>query len=285
MLPTVRTLFILGRVSNLPTVWANVTVGYCLSGAPLATAQFWRWQIAASLFYTAGMYWNDAFDAKWDRANAPERPIPSGAIKEFHVWLLGAIQWALAVALLWSPHAITWAFAVALTLAILLYDALHKKISWAPWIMATCRVLLIALAATSMGTAPTASSLLAALGTGGYIVGLTYIARRERTAGVGSLWPLLFLSAPLVLRLAASPSPWSALPVIAVLGFCAWTFWMVRPLLFDDRPHIGKAVGGLLAGLPLVDAIAVSNGSVLVVGVMGLLFLACLLLQRWIPAT
>src|SRR5205085_11052794 len=75
-----RTLLILGRVSNLPTVWSNCLAGWILGGG----GQLGRLMVlcaGATFLYTGGMYLNDAFDAEFDLQHRPERPIPSGAIR------------------------------------------------------------------------------------------------------------------------------------------------------------------------------------------------------------
>ena len=61
LLSHLRTLLVLGRVSNLPTVWTNVAVGWFLSGGGW-TAEL-GWLLAGMSFvYIAGMTLNDAFD-------------------------------------------------------------------------------------------------------------------------------------------------------------------------------------------------------------------------------
>ena len=74
-----RTLLVLGRVSNLPTVWSNCLAAWLLGGGG-ATKDFLFIQLGASLLYLGGMFLNDAFDAEFDRQHRPERPIPSGLI-------------------------------------------------------------------------------------------------------------------------------------------------------------------------------------------------------------
>ena len=93
-----RTLLVLGRVSNLPTVWSNCLAGWWLgsvryeavahSGYDAANlvpdiSHFWKLPLmllSVSLLYTGGMFLNDAFDEEYDRLRRPERPIPSGKI-------------------------------------------------------------------------------------------------------------------------------------------------------------------------------------------------------------
>ncbi|MGH9577087.1 MAG: hypothetical protein ACRD3R_06585, partial [Terriglobales bacterium] len=59
----------------------------------------------------------------------------------------------------------------------------------------------------------------------------------------------------------------------------------LRPALWSEEPNAGRAVSGLLAGIVLVDLLAVADvPSELGAGFL-LLFLAALLFQRVIPAT
>src|SRR3984885_2958506 len=71
----------LGRISNLPTVWTNVAAGIVLSGAPVKAWPALLLMVSLSLFYTAGMVLNDAFDRDFDRRNRPQRPIPAGEVE------------------------------------------------------------------------------------------------------------------------------------------------------------------------------------------------------------
>src|ERR1700722_7791443 len=80
-----RTLLILGRVSNLPTVWSNCLAGWWLAGGGSRPALLCV-SISASFLYLGGMFLNDAFDAGFDRNHRPTRPIPSGVITEREVW-------------------------------------------------------------------------------------------------------------------------------------------------------------------------------------------------------
>ncbi|HEY4951797.1 MAG TPA: UbiA family prenyltransferase, partial [Verrucomicrobiae bacterium] len=85
-----RTLLVLGRVSNLPTVWSNCLASWWLAGGgnlgklPLLF-------LGVSALYTGGMFLNDAFDAEFDRQRRASRPIPSGAISLPAVW-----RWSFA---------------------------------------------------------------------------------------------------------------------------------------------------------------------------------------------
>src|SRR5271166_5908281 len=83
-----RALLVLGRVSNLPTVWSNCLAGWWLGGG----GSWWRLvslSFSVTLLYLGGMFLNDAFDADFDRQNRRSRPIPSGAISEKETWQWG----------------------------------------------------------------------------------------------------------------------------------------------------------------------------------------------------
>src|SRR5437762_1163616 len=86
--PYWRTLLILGRVSNLPTVWSNCLAGWLLGGGgdSLRLVQLCA---GTTLLYLGGMFLNDAFDAQFDQQHRRDRPIPSGLVSQEDVWRWG----------------------------------------------------------------------------------------------------------------------------------------------------------------------------------------------------
>ena len=141
-----RTLLVLGRVSNLPTVWSNCLAAWMLTSALSSGARirplFFLLVAGCSALYLAGMVLNDAFDVAFDKLHRPERPIPSGKIDRRSVAILGFALLAGGVLLL-SPLSGTWAWALAGF--ILLYTAIHKKTALGLPIMAGCRALIYPL--------------------------------------------------------------------------------------------------------------------------------------------
>ena len=67
-----RTLLVLGRSSNLPTVWSNCLAGWLLSGGGELKTFLWLCA-GATCLYTGGMYLNDAIDANFDLQFRRER--------------------------------------------------------------------------------------------------------------------------------------------------------------------------------------------------------------------
>ena len=195
---TLRSLLILGRVSNLPTVWSN-----CLAGWWLAGSGDWRsftlLCVGATCLYVGGMYLNDAFDAQFDQQHRPERPIPSGAISAAAVWKLGFGWIGIGILSLAVFGKVTLLCAMFLVIAILVYDALHKLFAFSPVLMAACRFFLILLAASTGRDGITGYTIWVGLALAAYIIGLSYIARKESTSGSLKYWPCAFLAAPLVL--------------------------------------------------------------------------------------
>lgn len=287
----------LARISNLPTVWTNVAAGWLLMGGGWDARLGWL-LLAGSLLYTGGMILNDAADVKFDREHRRERPIPSGRVRFDVAWIVGLLMlWAgLRVAVSWGGGANVWTVA-ALVVAILFYDLYHKPWSGAVWVMGACRTLLVLMAASALGDPaagdgdPAEGAVLRhALALGAYIVGLTLVARAESAPGgvspLARIFARMLLLAPALLALAAAvAAPTRLVPMVGlVLLFLVWTEGCLR-LIRRGGPAIGRAVGWLLAGIPLVDALAVGQVSLPLAA--GFVALAPLLRlwQRWIAAT
>lgn len=279
-----RTLLVLGRVSNLPTVWSNCLAGWILAGGGPVSRFGWLC-LGATFLYVAGMYFNDAFDATFDRQHRPERPIPSGAISVTAVWQFGLIFLCLGLACTMPLGRATAVLAILLAVTILVYDAVHKIFALSPIIMAGCRLLLILLAA-SVGTgginglAIWTSVVLAA-----YVVGLSFIAQKESTHIALRLWPVLFLLTPLLLAGIINTEPFHVISLGLALLLIGW---MLRSLYFAfwaTHRNVGRCVSSLLAGIVLVDLLAVGPGAPWSVVVFGALFLLALVFQQFVPAT
>lgn len=291
-IPTLRSFFVLGRVSNLPTVWTNVAVGWFLSGGAW-TADFGWLLLGMSLIYVAGMTLNDAFDAKWDKEHAPERPIPSGQIRRGIVWITGLLQMMTGVGVILALT-IAWpSLLLGLVLAILLYNALHKRWSGSVLIMGMCRALVYILAGSAVATqtedfqVPSGVLVIAGLSVL-YIAGLTLAARSERLASPGRLrmFPRLMLMLPALFpfvaaRTAPSELPYHALLVLAVVGITAWISIVRRSL----AERIPKGIAFALAGIAFYDAGALGFADIQAAIAALICFVLTLGLQKIVPAT
>jgi hypothetical protein len=281
--PRLRTLLVLGRISNLPTVWSNCLAAWLLNGGG-SWAAFVVLCVGATLLYVGGMFLNDAFDADFDRQFRRERPIPSGQISERDVCWIGGLLLFFGWLLLFLLGNTVALLALALVAAIVLYDAVHKHIEGAPFLMAACRFLLYLVAGAATFHRVNEPVFWHGLALAAYIVGLSFLARKESGQGRVSLWPMLFLVTPLMANVAVNPDR-SAISWLAFLALVGWLGWCLRGFFNQAKPNVGRTVAALLAGIVLVDCSALPQLSVgLALAFMGLFFLA-LLLQRTIPAT
>ena len=281
-----RAWLVLGRVSNLPTVWSNCLAAWLLGGGGPSPRLATAWAGAACV-YVGGMFLNDACDVAFDRQHRRERPIPAGDISERGAWfgagLLLVVGWGLLATLGRTP---AWLGGL-LVAGVVLYDATHKRIAFSPVVMALCRYLLFLTAGAASAEGINGETMWSALVLGGYIVGLSYVARTESTTGLRQVWPLLLLGFPLVLAgFLNPPHAWSRGHIAGpALLFTLWTFRSVLALARPGGSGSREAVSGLLAGIALVDALAVASGQWPDAALFLGLFAAALALQRLAPAT
>lgn len=278
-----RALLVLGRVSNLPTVWSNCLAGWLLGGG----GEWNRFAVlcgGATLLYVGGMYLNDAFDAEFDAEYRRERPIPSGVISRGSVWRLGITMLVAGTALMFLFGFSTAIFGLLLAASILLYDWLHKRVTFSPLLMALCRLLLYLTAASAAVTGVTGLAMWSGLALAAYIVGLSYLARKEATGVVIQHWPQLLLVLPPVLALLVNDRESFQPALIIGAVFVLWTVRSLRSVWMEPR-NVPRAVGGLLAGICWVDLLAVVDQPREVGIVFAGCFVLALVMQKFVPAT
>ena len=287
-----QTALRLGRVSNLPTVWTNTLAGAVLAGAAAFGAEFAAMLVAFSLFYTGGMFLNDAFDAQYDAAQRPERPIPSGEVGRREVYGWGFGMMAAGVALLAAvglgmgarTGMLPALAGIALAATITYYDWHHKGNVFSPVVMGLCRVLVYVAAGLCITLA-----LPEALWTGAalmlcYLIGLTYIAKQENLGKVENLWPLAFLAAPVAWGAwLALAQPAAGLFWLLFAGWMLVALWFLRRRAKGDIP---RAVVSLIAGISLLDALLIAGTGSLALALLALAgFGVTLFFQRYIAGT
>jgi 4-hydroxybenzoate polyprenyltransferase len=259
----------LGRVSNVPTVWTDALAAIVLAGqaaqagpaAPAAVVV--PLLLGLTLFYTGGMFLNDAFDHDYDREFRPERPVPSGRIGLVEVYSAGFTQLALGEMLLvfaaWGETVRPWPVAggAVLGLLIVYYNFRHKADILSPLVMALCRAMIYVIAAATV-----AEPLGGAVGGGiavllCYLIGLTYVAKQENLTAVKNLWPVAFLAVPFLYGL---PGLARGLPAaVMYAALLAWVLYALSFLLGKERRNIPRTVVSLIAGISLVDGLLVAQ--------------------------
>lgn len=278
-----RTALTLGRVSNLPTVWTNTLAGALLAGARPGP-EFAMVVLAFSLFYTGGMFLNDAFDSPWDARERPERPIPSGAAgaREVFLWGFGLLAAGVSVLALFGREAAM--AGMALAGAITFYDWNHKANPLSPVIMGLCRALIYVGAALCYTIVLPGALWWSSLVLVCYLIGLTYIAKQETLARVENLWPLAFLAVPVLYGAwLIAPAPLVAPFWVLFCGWMALALWLLRR---RQRGDIPRAVVSLIAGISLLDALLIAASGLPGLALAALAgFGVTLFFQRYIAGT
>lgn len=251
----------LARLSNIPTVFSNVLVGVAVAAGPGP----FPWYavglsiLVSSLLYVGGMALNDLLDRHIDAEERPQRPIPSGAVSVLEVRLFTAFCFVTPVAMIATLVPKALPFVLALVTAIVLYDVLHKKWFGSLFFMGLCRSFVYLLAASVTWNTVEATShvggvsifaVLIAL----YIVGLTIVAQKEVSGGLGYRRGLavamIFLPFLAFVLVPPRDIVWTV-----PAGFIL-VIWLARSAQFlrMDPPKVVPAVLGWLAGISLLDA-------------------------------
>ncbi|MEM9283213.1 MAG: UbiA family prenyltransferase [Verrucomicrobiota bacterium] len=285
-----RTLLILGRTSNLPTVWTNAAVGWFLCGGAWNLDFGWL-LLGLSLLYIAGMTLNDAFDSRWDSEHAIERPIPAGLIREASVWTVGLIQLLLGGTVILILTNANVALLAGLIFCILFYNWIHKRWIGSVVIMGLCRALVyLSAGSAAINELVDFPSLLLFIAGASvvYIGGVTLAARSEHlnsprgpnmAARLMLTLPVLF---PLLGGQFLDTEPLrTSLIFTGVLGICSWISIVKTSL----RAFIPLGIAHSIAGIAFYDAALLAfidwRAAVISLGC----FVLTLGAQRFIPAT
>jgi 4-hydroxybenzoate polyprenyltransferase len=283
----IRTLLVLSRVSNLPTVWSNCLAGWWLGGG----GNFWKLPpllFGVSALYIGGMFLNDAFDAEFDRRRRPSRPIASGTISPAAVWRWSFGWLGLGALSLAGLGKSTGVPTLALVACIIIYDATHQGLTASPWLMGLCRFWVYVVAGATGAWELNGWPIWCGAALGLYVVGVGSVAQKENTRGPVPVWTLLLMAAPVILSLLinAGEARKAALLLSLVLGL--WIARCVRRIFVPaGEANFGRVVYGLQAGIVFVDWLAVGPqpeiSHALSGGVFLALFGATLAFQRFAP--
>jgi 4-hydroxybenzoate polyprenyltransferase len=122
------------RPANIITAIADILMGFAASGALLsftlqtnsflpAYAQPLAWLVLATIgLYGGGVVFNDVFDAELDRAERPERPIPSGKASKLGASTLGIALLLTGILAAWQVSNVSAVIAISIAILALLYD-------------------------------------------------------------------------------------------------------------------------------------------------------------------
>lgn len=148
----IRTWLQLFRAPNLFTVPGDPLAGYLLACfGDVEVATLWPAVAASLCFYAGGLLLNDLADLKEDRAERPDRPLPSGAASPVAAGVAAAVLFAGALALCGWLGAATLATGGALLAAIASYNLFTKRLPLLGALnMGACRGLSMLVGATAV---------------------------------------------------------------------------------------------------------------------------------------
>lgn len=248
-----RTYLVLGRVSNLSTVWSNCLCAWLISGGGTWVA-FVVLLVGSSCLYLAGMYLNDYCDAGFDAEHRQERPIPSQLIDRSSVlWIAIGLTAAGFALVAWLSDE-TLLFALLLVCLIVAYNLVHKRTVIGVPLMAGCRMGLFLLVGAAAQSGLSDETVWAGLTVFAYVLGVTELARTESTTNRISRLGIASMAIALILVASKGILEEYALGSILPL-FClaAWIVFTLRKAATGGRLIVGKTIGPLLAGICLVD--------------------------------
>ncbi len=273
----------LARISNSPTVGSNVLAGAALAGVLQPGARTAALVLAMVLFYTAGMFLNDLCDYESDVRKQPYRPLPSGLVSRTEAVVGILVLFGSGLLILAALGYAPFVAGLVLVVLIALYDRWHKANALSPLLMASTRFMVYVVAFLAFEPVPSTLLLLSAGALGLYIVGLTYVAKKEGVPGFGRYWPAALLFLPAVLFLGRVPPLWSLLLLPIFVG---WVAYSASFIYSRAKRSIGRAVPQLIAGVALVDSLVLgASGSGVGVALALLAFAATLFFQRYVRGT
>ncbi|HVJ46945.1 MAG TPA: UbiA family prenyltransferase [Luteolibacter sp.] len=265
-----RALLATARIANVPSVVSNVWVGIAVAAA------FQRWEypgpfllhtlllcLSGICLYIAGNFLNDWHDRDWDAKNRPERALPSGLFAPGKYLLISIILGLIGLASALIVSVVSSVIALIILILIVIYTRWHKRAVWAVIPMGLCRAFLPIMGFSAFAAiqpllgAPVENTIIVFHATALliYIAALSLGARYESSANP-SKTALLISKSALVFSGILAAAVWASLSLrSALIGLIPFAVWMTICLTRYRRP-IPVHVSALLAGIPLLDAIA-----------------------------
>lgn len=216
------------RLPNVFTAGADSLAGWLLVRGTFDGPRHWTPLVLASMaIYAAGIALNDVFDVELDRAERPNRPLPSGAVSRR--FALGLAVGLFALGLVLAGVSGSWASlatAALLVACVVAYDAALRRTAVGPVVMGACRGLNVLLGMSQAADFGGPAAWLVAGSMAVFVMGITWISRSEtetgRAGGVAA--GLAVEDAALVGLFAAAlaagrfPSPLADRPLIPIEG-------------------------------------------------------------------
>lgn len=291
----------LTRPANLVTAVADILAGIAMAVFVAQQSVAFSWlDIALLIIATVGLYgggvvFNDVFDAELDKAERPERPIPSGLIPIKSAVFLGVLLLVAGIGAAVAVHpgnpvSVTAGLAAGIAVFALVYDKWMKHHPvLGPLNMGLCRGMNLLLG-MSLFPATIMQYGILALVPVIYIAAVTMISRGEVHGGkrgtlAGAAWLYVIVIVSIVLVAYLNSYLWQSLVYLAL--FAALVFPPLQKAIRNPvGSGIGKAVKAGVIGLILMNAAwAAAFGMFYLAVVIALLLPVSLLLAKLFAVT
>ncbi|WP_089780248.1 UbiA-like protein EboC [Chitinophaga sp. YR573] len=253
------------RPANILTAIADILAGIAISGfLGLAVANYLDHLLpviclclATMGLYGGGVVLNDVMDAKLDKIERPERPIPSGLISGTQAIVLGSYLLLVGILAAFTVGRLTGFLALGITASALFYNKWGKHQSWGPVNMGLCRGLNLLMGISIVVPALISywwMGLIPVL----YIAAVTTISRGEvhggntRTLRFTAVCYAIVYCTMLVLAI-INGHIWEAIPFIILFAFMI-NYPLFTAMKDPSGPNIGKAVKGGIIALIVMNA-------------------------------
>ncbi|MDQ6814449.1 MAG: UbiA-like protein EboC [Bacteroidota bacterium] len=285
------------RPANITTSIADVLAGVAISGFFLHGVfhDFNFLPVLLLCLSTAGLYgggvvFNDVFDARLDRMERPERPIPSGLISVTEAATLGTLLLAVGIMLAFLVNLTSGLLAVSVALCALVYDRWGKHYHFlGPINMGLCRGLNLLLGISIVYASLQETWYLGFIPII-YIASITMISRGEVHGGSKStLYNGAFLYAIVIACILYFS--FVRQTILYALIFLLPFVWMIfKPLLAAIKEPVGRNIGkavkaGVLALILMNAAWAAAFGQLAVAVVIVILLPLSIKLGRLFAVT
>lgn len=271
------------RPANIVTSVADVIAGIAISGFynglwhPAFTSSVILLCISTACLYGGGVAFNDIFDADLDQLERPERPIPSGMIRQSEAVVFASLLLLIGILAALRVNATSGLLAISITVAALTYNKWGKHHSiLGPVNMGLCRGLnlLLGISILPLGVLEWWHIAIVPVI---YISSITMISRGEVHGS--NRRPLYFagLLYALVIGIIFYYSFENKMHWLALVFLLPFAWMIYKPLLRAVKEpigkHIGKAVKAGVISLIIMDAAWAAASGELVAAIVIILLL------------
>ena len=255
------------RPANIVTAIADILAGVAIAGSVGLMTSFTNNSVlmlalSTAFLYGGGVVLNDVFDADLDKIERPERPIPSGLIRESYAGLFGIILLLLGItfAAFSKPElfSLSTIIAGAIAIAAVLYDRWLKHHGFfGPLAMGICRGLNLLLGMSIIAGVVELFWFLAVVPIM-YIFAITMISRGEVHGSNRTplyIAALLYILVVIAILLVSFYSETMPVTLPFVVFFVVMIFIPLQKAINKpEGPRIGKAVKSGVISLIIMDA-------------------------------